>query len=116
MVNHEVAYSTPCGYGNKIVTDSEVIYTSQQAVNADFEAVIKMLEVATEFLSSILGLHKQDVISDLYELSGSDIMKESYDAVVRRYNPKYVPIPTITEQAVSNVVTKLKEREIANEQ
>ena len=70
---------------------------------------IKMLEVATELLSSILGLHKQDVISDLYELSGSDIMKESYDAVVRRYNPNYVPIPTITEQAVSNVVTKLKE-------
>ena len=109
-MSHEVAYSTPCGYGNKFVTGSEVIYTSQQAVNADFESVIKMLGVATEFLSSILGLPKQDVISDLYELSGSDIMKEAYDAVVRRYNPNYVPIPTITESAVSNVITKLKER------
>lgn len=116
MVNHEVAYSTPCGYGNKFVTGSEVIYTSQQAVNADFEAVIKMLGVATEFLSSILDLCRQDVVSDLYELSGSDIMKESYDVVVRRYHPNYVPIPTITEQAVSSVITMLNERKIDNEQ
>lgn len=95
-----------CGYGHKIIDGDEIIYTSQEAMAADIIRIIKMFDKSVELLSILIGIPSEYIIHDLYEISGCDMMREAFNAVLAKQG-KDGYIPTLTETAFDYTVDKL---------
>lgn len=95
-----------CGYGHKIIDGDKLIYTSQEAMAADIISIIKMFDKSVELLSKLIGIPPEDIIHDLYEISGCDMMREAFNAVLAKQG-KDGYIPTLTETAFDYTVDKL---------
>lgn len=90
------AITIPCGYGHKIVTGTEVLYTSHQAVEYDLETMMAMLSIALNMLSELLDISVEDIAYDLYNLSGRNIMLEAFNSVLKK-NGTYHKQYSVTE-------------------
>lgn len=95
-----------CGYGHKIIDGNQIIYTSQEAMAADIAAIIKMFDKSVELLSKLIGIAPEDIIHDLYEISGCDMMREAFNAVLAKQG-KDGYIPTLTETAFDYTMDKI---------
>lgn len=95
-----------CGYGHKIIDGDQIIYTSEAAMAADLNSIIKMFGKSVELLSKLIGIAPEDIIHDLYEISGCDMMREAFNAVLAKQG-KNGYIPTLTETAFDYTVDKL---------
>lgn len=87
-----------CGYGHKIMDRDKIIYTSQEAIIADMVNVGKMFNKSVELLSELIGVKPEDIVHDLYDISGCNMMREAFNAVLKKQG-KYTHIPTLTETA-----------------
>lgn len=90
------AITIPCGYGHKIVTGTEVLYTSHKAVEYDLETMMAMLSIALNMLSELLDMPVEDIAHDLYDLSGKNMMREAFNSVLKE-NGTYRKQYSITE-------------------
>ena len=90
------AITIPCGYGHKIVTGTEVLYTSYEAVEYDLETMMAMLSIALNMLSELLDMPVEDIAYDLYNLSGRNMMREAFNSVLKE-NGTYRKQYSITE-------------------
>lgn len=95
-----------CGYGHKIIDGDQIIYTSEEAMAADLTSIIKMFDKSVELLSKLIGIAPEDIIHDLYEISGCDMMREAFNAVLAKQG-KNGYIPTLTETAFDYTMDKL---------
>ena len=86
----------PCGYGHKIVTGTEVLYTSHQAVEYDLGAMMAMVSIALNMLSELLDMPVEDIAHDLYNLSGNNMMHEAFNSVLKE-NGTYRKHYSVTE-------------------
>jgi hypothetical protein len=86
----------PCGYGHKIVTDTEVLYTSHRAVEYDLETMMAMLSIALNMLSELLDMPVEDIAYDLYNLSGRNMMLEAFNSALKK-NGTYRKQYSVTE-------------------
>lgn len=102
-----------CGYGHKIIDGDRIIYTSQEAMAADITSIIKMFDKSVELLSQLIGIESKDIIHDLYDISGCNMMREAFNAVLARQG-KNGYIPTLTETAFDHTKIRLS-KEIKNE-
>ena len=103
----------PCGYGHKIIDNGQIIYTSQAAMTYDMMGLYRQLSTATEMLSELLSIPKEEVENDIYKIAGCDIMEESFKAVLIKSGKGHYVIPTLTETAFN--YTKEKLEKIRNE-
>lgn len=87
-----------CGYGHKIIDGDKIIYTSQQAMAADMENIFRMFSKSVEMLSELIDIEPEDIVGDLYDISGCNMMNEAFNAVLEKQGKK-VYIPTLTETA-----------------
>lgn len=87
-----------CGYGHKTIDGDKIIYTSQEAMAADMISIFKMLDKSVEMLSELINVKPKDIMSDLYDISGCNIMREALEAVLAKQG-KNGYIPTLTETA-----------------
>jgi hypothetical protein len=86
----------PCGYGHKIVTGTEVLYTSHYAVEYDLETMMAMLSIALNMLSELLDMPVEDIAYDLYNLSGRNMMLEAFNSALKK-NGTYHKQYSVTE-------------------
>lgn len=91
-----------CGYGHKIIDGDKTIYTSQEAMAADMTDIIKMFDKSVEMLSELIGIRPEDIVVDLYDMSGCNKMNEAIRAVLAKQG-KNGYIPTLTETAFDAV-------------
>lgn len=101
-----------CGYGHKIIDGDRIIYTSQEAMAADITSIIKMFDKSVELLSQLIGIESEDIIHDLYDISGCNMMREAFNAVLAKQG-KNGYIPTLTETAFD--VARRNKREATKE-
>lgn len=87
-----------CGYGHKIIDGDKVIYTSQEAMAADMTSILRMFNKSVELLSELIDIEPEDIVHDLYDISGCNMMREAFNAVLARQG-KNGYIPTLTETA-----------------
>lgn len=87
-----------CGYGHKIIDGDKVIYTSQQAMVADMTNILRMFDKSVELLSELIDVEPEDIVRDLYDISGCNMMNEAFKAVLAKQG-KNGYIPTLTETA-----------------
>lgn len=88
--------TTPCGYGHKIVTGTEVLYTSHYAVEYDLETMMAMLSIVLNMLSELLDMPIEDIAHDVYNLSGRNMMREAFNSVLKQ-NGTYHKQYSVTE-------------------
>lgn len=101
-----------CGYGHKIVDGDNVVYTSQEAMVADMTSIFRMFDKSVELLSELIGIKPEDIVHDLYDISGCNIMNEAFKAVLAKQG-KNGYIPTLTETAFD--VARRNKREAIKE-
>lgn len=94
------------GYGHKIIDGDQVIYTSQEAMAADVKSLMKMLGKSAEMLSELINVSPEEIVHDLYEISGCDMMREAFNTVLAKQN-KTLCIQTRTEKAFNDAKQKL---------
>lgn len=87
-----------CGYGHKIIGGDKVVYTSQEAMTADITSILRMFNKSVELLSELIDIEPEDIVRDLYDISGCNIMNEAFKAVLAKQG-KNGYIPTFTETA-----------------
>lgn len=87
-----------CGYGHKIIDGDQIIYTSQEAVVADMKNILRMFNKSVELLSNLIDVKPEDIVHDLYDISGCNMMREAFNAVLAKQG-KNGYIPTLTETA-----------------
>lgn len=87
-----------CGYGHKIIDGDKIIYTSQEAVAADMTNILRMFDKSVELLSELIGIKPEDIVHDLYDISGCNMMREAFNVVLAKQG-KSGYIPTLTETA-----------------
>lgn len=87
-----------CGYGHKIIDGDTIIYTSPDAMFADMASILRMFTKSVELLSELIDVEPEDIVHDLYDMSGCNMMKEALDAVLAKQG-KNGYIPTLTETA-----------------
>lgn len=102
-----------CGYGHKIIDGDQIIYTSQAAMAADMMSIFRMFDKSVELLSELIGIKPEDIVHDLYDISGCNIMNEAFKAVLAKQG-KNGYIPTLTETAFDHTKIRLS-KEIKNE-
>lgn len=86
-----------CGYGHKLIDGDKIMYTSQEAIVADLDALCKMLNTAAKMLSELIDVKQEYIIEDLYEMTGCNMWEEAMKAVLAKKGVK--PLPTLTEGA-----------------
>lgn len=86
-----------CGYGHKLIDGDKIMYTSQEAIVADLDALCKMLNTAAKMLSELIDVKQEYIIEDLYEMTGCNMWEEAMKAVLAKKGVK--PLPTLTEDA-----------------
>lgn len=86
-----------CGYGHKLIDGDKIMYTSQEAIVADLDALCKMLNTAAKMLSELIDVKQEYIIEDLYEMTGCNIWEGAMKAVLAKKGVK--PLPTLTEDA-----------------
>lgn len=101
-----------CGYGHKIIDGDKVVYTSQQAMAADITGILRMFDKSVELLSELIDVEPEDIVRDLYDISGCNIMNEAFKAVLTKQG-KNGYIPTLTETAFD--VARRNKREAIEE-
>ena len=87
-----------CGYGHKIIDGDKIIYTSQETMFADMTSILRMFSKSVELLSELIDVEPEDIVRDLYDISGCNIMNEAFKAVLAKQG-KNGYIPTLTETA-----------------
>lgn len=103
-----MAVSTPCGYGNKIIDGDKILYTSANAVMADLQCVYKMFETSVTMLSKLLNLPIEQLVQDLYNMSGCNTIEEAIYAVLEKSGKDTTRILTITELQFEKVFNLIK--------
>lgn len=101
-----------CGYGYKIIDGDNVVYTSQEAMVADMTSIFRMFDKSVELLSELIGIKPEDIVRDLYDISGCNMMNEAFKAVLAKQG-KNGYIPTLTETAFD--VARRNKREAIEE-
>ena len=97
-----------CGYGHKIIDGDKITYTSQEAMFADMTSILKMFNKSVELLSELIDIKPEDIVHDLYDISGCNIMEEAFNAVLARQGINE-RIPTLTETAFDAVMHNKRE-------
>ena len=87
-----------CGYGHKLIDGDKIMYTSQEAIVADLDALCKMLNTAAKMLSELIDVKQEYIIENLYEMTGCNMWEEAMKAVLAKKGVK--PLPTLTEDAL----------------
>ena len=95
-----------CGYGHKIIDGDKVTYTSSEAMAADMKNILRMLNKSVEMLSELISVEPEDIVHDLYDISGCNVMREAFNAVLAKQG-KNGYIPTLTETAFDTAKHKL---------
>ena len=101
-----------CGYGHKIIDGDKIIYTSQEAIVADMTNIFRMFNKSVELLSELIDVKPEDIVHDLYDISGCNMMREAFNAVLTKQG-KNGYIPTLTETAFD--ATRRNKREAMKE-
>lgn len=99
-----------CGYGHKIIDGNKVMYTSQEAMSADITSILRMFNKSVELLSELIDVEPEDIIDDLYNISGCNIMNEAIRAVLAKQS-KNGYIPTLTETAFNAAIHNIRNKE-----
>lgn len=86
-----------CGYGHKLIDGNNIMYSSNEAIVADLDALCKMLNTAAKMLSELIDVKQEYIIEDLYEMTGCNMWEETMKAVLAKKGVK--PLPTLTEDA-----------------
>lgn len=87
-----------CGYGHKIIDEDKIIYTSQEAMAADMTSILRMFNKSVELLSDLIDVKPEDIVHDLYDISGCNMMREAFNAALAKQG-KNGYISTLTEIA-----------------
>lgn len=101
-----------CGYGHKIIDGDKVVYTSPEAIAADMTSILRMFDKSVEMLSELINVEPEDIVHDLYDISGCNMMREAFNAVLAKQG-KNGYIPTLTETAFD--ATRHNKREAMKE-
>lgn len=87
-----------CGYGHKIIDGDKVVYTSQEAIATDMMSILRMFAKSVELLSELINVEPEDIVHDLYDISGCNMMGEAFNAALAKQG-KNGYVPTLTETA-----------------
>lgn len=87
-----------CGYGHKIIDGDKVVYTSPESITADMTSIFRMFNKSVEMLSELINVEPEDIVHDLYDISGCNMMREAFNAVLAKQG-KNGYILTLTETA-----------------
>lgn len=87
-----------CGCGHKLIDGDNIMYTSNEAIVADMTSLCRMLNKSAEMLSELIDVEPEDIIHDLYDITGCNMMEEAMKAVLAKQGVN-VFLPTLTEEA-----------------